>query len=183
MFFLSLTMIKTIMLKDVQQQQKQKSAFNSASYSSKNMNEHEKNHLFEDEEIRIIGTSPAISRVFSPIDRNIEIPQTHHFSERKPDNNWKSCGKHDSSYYQPQPATYNQRPQYHNDRRTQQYTSRNDFCKEKVGKHGNIHSGITTPEKNPHITLGNDSYARKKTPTDSSVTYLRTETISMQKNH
>ena len=96
------------MFKYVQLQQQQKSAFNSASYSYKNIHEHGKKLPFEDEEIRIIGNRPETSRTFSLIDRNIEITQTHHFSERKPDHNWQSCGQHYSSYHQPQPATHNQ---------------------------------------------------------------------------
>ena len=76
------------MIKDSQLQQQQKIAFKSASYSSKNKNYHEKKSPFEDEEIRIIGTRPAISRMFSPIGRNIEIPQTHRFSEIQTDHNW-----------------------------------------------------------------------------------------------
>ena len=48
----------------------------------------------------------------------MEIPQTHNFSERKPDHNWKSHVPHDESYYQQQPATYNQRQQYLHDIRT-----------------------------------------------------------------
>ena len=55
----------------------------------------------EDEEIIVIGTRPAISRMFSPICRNMEIPQTHRFSERKLDHNWQFYGQHYSSYYQP----------------------------------------------------------------------------------
>ena len=55
-----------------------------------------------------------------------------------------------------------------------------------MGKHGNINSGIPTPDKNkiPIIPLGNDSYSIKKNPTDSSDNSFRTETISMHlKNH
>ena len=55
----------------------------------------------EDDEIKIIGTRPEISRKFSPIVINVEIPQTHRFSERKSYRNFQSCGKHDSSYYHP----------------------------------------------------------------------------------
>ena len=102
-------MIKTIMFKDVQlQQQQQNISLNSASYSYKNINEHGKKLPVEDEYIRFIGARPAISRNFSPIGRNIEITQTHRFSERKPDCDCQSYGQNDSSYYQPQPATYNQ---------------------------------------------------------------------------
>ena len=50
---------------------------------------------FYDEDIIIICTRPAISNTFSPIDRNIEIPQTHRFRERKPDHNCKSGENND----------------------------------------------------------------------------------------
>ena len=78
------TFTKTIIFKDVQQQQQQqqKIAFNSASYSPKKIIEHDKISPVEDKEIKIIGTRPEISRTFSPIVINIEIPQTHHFIER-----------------------------------------------------------------------------------------------------
>ena len=89
-----------------------------------------------------------------PIGINIEIPQTHCFSEKK-DHNWKSRGQHDSSYYQPQPATYNQHQHYHQDRRTQQSCSNNYYDREKVGKHGNIHSVIPITEKKiTHFSIG-----------------------------
>ena len=48
----------------------------------------------------------------------MEITQTHHFSERKPDNNWKLHVPHDALYYQQQSDTYNQHQQYINDVRT-----------------------------------------------------------------
>ena len=95
---------------------------------------------------------PEISTSFSPIVTNIVIPQTHHFIERKQDHNWQYCGQHisdtDSSYYQTQPTTYNQRQHYCENRRTQQAHSNNYYDREKVGKHGNIHSGIPASEKN-----------------------------------
>ena len=59
----------------------------------------------EDEYIRIIGTTPETSTSFSPIGRNIVIPQANCFSKIKPVNNWQYFGQHNSSYYQPQPAT------------------------------------------------------------------------------
>ena len=59
----------------------------------------------EDEEIRIIGTTPVISTSFSIICINIVIPQTHRSSEIKQNQNWQYHGQHNSSYYQPQPAT------------------------------------------------------------------------------
>ena len=64
------------------------------------------------------------------------------------------------------------------DRRTQQACSKNDYDRDKVGKHGNIHSGIPTPDKIkvPNISLRNNSYARKKNPTESYLNHLRTET-------
>ena len=83
------------MFKDVQPKHQQKSSFNSATYSSKTSNEHVKKSPVEYEDIIIIITSPAISRKFSPIGRNIEIPQRHPLSERKPDHNFKSHGQHD----------------------------------------------------------------------------------------
>ena len=86
------------MIKDFQLQQQNKSLFNSASYSSKEINENKKTSV-EDKKIKIIGTMPAISRSFSPIVKNIEIPQTHRFSEGKQDHNFQYRGQHDSSYY------------------------------------------------------------------------------------
>ena len=49
---------------------------------------------------------PSISRTFSPIVINIEITQTHGFSETKIDHNCQYHVQHDSLYYQPQPDTY-----------------------------------------------------------------------------
>ena len=95
------------------------------------MNKHGKKSPSEDEDIKSIVTRPSISRNFSPIGRNIEIPQIYRFSERKPYNYWKSRGQNDLSYYQPQPANYNQCQQYPHYRRTQQSTSRNDYDREK----------------------------------------------------
>ena len=44
-----------------------------------------------------------------------------------------------------------------------------------MGKYGNIHSAIPTPEKKvPIISLGNSSYAIKENPTDSSLDSVRT---------
>ena len=60
------------------------------------------------------------------------MPQTHRFSGRKIDHNCKSIGQHDSSYYQPQPGTYNQRQQYRHDRIIQQNPSINLYEREKV---------------------------------------------------
>ena len=74
--------------------------------------------------------------------RNIEIPQTYLFSERKPDYNCQSRGKHDSSYYQPTPANYNQNQQYFHDRKTKQTPSVTDYDRDKVENCGNIHSEI-----------------------------------------
>ena len=90
----------------------------------------------------MIGTTPEISTSFSPTVRNIVIPQTNCFSERKPVHDWQYFGKRISSYYQPepdtdslyypqQPAKYNQRQQYCQDRRTQQACSKNDYDREK----------------------------------------------------
>ena len=105
-FFFHCQLSKTIMFKDFQLQQEQKSVINSASYSFKNITEHGKKSPVEDEEI-IISTRPAIGRSLSPIGRNIYISQTNRFIERKSGFNWQSRGQHDSSYYQPQPDTYN----------------------------------------------------------------------------
>ena len=87
----------------------------------------------------------------------------------------------DSSYYQPQPATYNQRQQYCQDIMIQQARSKNYYNREKVGNHGNIHSRIPTPEKVPIIPLGKSYYARKKDPTDSSTNSLKTATSRIHK--
>ena len=126
-----------------------KKSFNSESYSYKNINEHRNKSPVEDEEIRIIGTNPAISTSFSPIGKNIVIPQTNRFIERKTDHNRQYCVKPNSSYYQTKPATYllydqpqpakcNQRQNYCQDRITQQAFYKNDYDRDKVGKHDNI---------------------------------------------
>ena len=189
--FSSFSIIKTIMFKYVQlQQQQQKRSFNIVSYYSKKINEHGKKIAVKEEDIIIISTTPEISTIFSPIGRNVSIPQTHHFSERKKDHNWKSCGQHnssdyqpqpttDSSYYQPKLASYSQRQQYCQDRIIQQDRSKNGYDRDKMGKHGNIHSGIPTPDQKqlPIISLRNNSYARKKNPTDSSLPYFITQMI------
>ena len=69
-----------------------KMSFNSASYSSKTMNENGNKSPVEDEDIIIIDTTPAISTSFSTIGRNIVIPQTHYFSEIKKYYNWQYGG-------------------------------------------------------------------------------------------
>ena len=97
--------------------------------------------------------------------------QTRPFSEIKADRNWQSRGQHDCSYYQPKPATYKQSQQYYHDIITQKAPPRNDYDRAKVRKYGNINSGITTPDKKiTFIPLGNNYYARKKDPPDSSAT-------------
>ena len=54
------------------------------------------------------------------------------------------------------------------------------LTEKKMVKHGNIHSGVLTPDKKiPIIPLGNNYYAIKKNPTDSSLVSLRTETRKM----
>ena len=68
-------------------------------------------------------------------------------TKNKTYNNWQSRGQHDSSYYQPQPTTCNQRQQYHHYRITQQAPFINDYDKGKVVKHGNINIGIPTLDK------------------------------------
>ena len=79
-------------------------------------------------------------------------------------------------YYQPQPANYNQRQQYHHDRTTQQAPYITDYDKEDVEKCGVTHSGIPSPEikQLPIIPLGGVPYYRKKTPTVSSGDSLKT---------
>ena len=57
--------------------------FNNASNSSKNITQHGKNSHVEDEEMKIIGMRPVISKTFSPIDINEAFPQKKRFSERK----------------------------------------------------------------------------------------------------
>ena len=143
-----------------------KSSFKSASYSSKNINQHGNKSAFEDEDIIIIGTTPSISTSFSPIDINIVIPKTSHFNEIKTDYNCQYLGQHNSLYYQPQTATdlsyfqpqpdkYTQRQQYCQDRITQQDCYINDYDSDKVGKRGNVHSGIPTSEKkSTHYSIG-----------------------------
>ena len=60
-----------------------------------------------------------------------------------------------SSCYQPQPTKYNQCKQYIQGRITRQACSKNYYDIDKVGKHGNIHSGIPTPDKtNTHYSIG-----------------------------
>ena len=86
----------------------------------------------------MIGTNSAISTRFSPIVINIVIPQTNIFGERKTDHNWKSHGQHNSSYYQPKPAKYNQLQQCCGDKGTQQACFKNYYDRNKVVKHGNI---------------------------------------------
>ena len=49
--------------------------------------------------------------------------------------------------YQPKPAIYNQHQHSRHDKRAKQTPSRNDYIWDKVGKYGNIHSGIPTPDK------------------------------------
>ena len=47
--------------------------------SDKNINDRGNKSPVEDEEIIIIGTTPAISTSFSPIGRNIVVPQANRF--------------------------------------------------------------------------------------------------------
>ena len=53
--------------------------------------------------LQIVVTTPETITSFSPIGRNLVIPQTNSCSERKPVHNWKYFGEHNSSYFQPQP--------------------------------------------------------------------------------
>ena len=74
-------------------------------------------------------------------------------------------------YYQPQPTKYNYRQNYFQDRRIQQACSKNEYDIKKIRKHGNIHSGIPTPDKNVLIIpLGNNYYEIKKNQRDFSLT-------------
>ena len=101
MFFFHCQSSKKLCLRVSNYNNNKKSSFNGASYSSKNIYEHGNKSPVEGEEIRIIGTVPEIRTKFSPIGRNIVIPQTHCFIERKKYHNWKSRVQHNSSYYQP----------------------------------------------------------------------------------
>ena len=60
---------------------------------------------------------------------------------------------------------------------------KNDYDRDKGGEHVMIHSGIPIPKKHkrPIISLENDYYSRKKPPTDSSSSLLRTGTRRMKK--
>ena len=119
--------------------------------------------------IKIIDIRPEISRFFSPIGRNIEFPQAHCFSERKPERNWQYrevssstndyLRQHDTSYYQPQPAICNQRQRYRHDRTKQQAPFITDYDREKW-KNVVFHSGISSPDikQSPIIPLGNEPY-------------------------
>ena len=133
-------------------------SFNSESHTSKDITEHGNYSPVEDEDIIFIGTTPEISVIVSPIGKNIVIPQTNRFSERKSDHNRQPPRQHNSfyhqpksapysSYYQPQPAKYNQRQQYFQNRKTQQAYHKNDYNRDKVKKNGDIHSDIPTTEK------------------------------------
>ena len=108
-------------------------SFNSASYSPKNINVDGNKSPVEDEEIIIIGTTPVISTIISPIRITIVIPQKIVLVEEKIYHNWQSPSygqsqfATDSSYYQPQPAKYNQRQQYLQDIITQQAHFKNDY--------------------------------------------------------
>ena len=105
MFFFHYQLSKQLCLRITNYNDNNRIGFNSASYYSKNITEHGKKSLFEDEEIKIIGTRQSISRKFPSIGRNINFSQTQWFSERKPDHDWQYHGQHDSSYYQLQPPT------------------------------------------------------------------------------
>ena len=97
-----MSIIKAFIFKDVQQQQQQQKIHLKVYHSHpKILTITAKNHLLK---IRVIGARPAISTDFLPIGRDIEIPQTHSFIERKQYHNWKSSIKHGSSYYHPKPA-------------------------------------------------------------------------------
>ena len=59
-----MSIIKASCLRMFNYNNNKKFSFNCASYSSKNINRHEKVSPVEDEDIRIIGTIPATSRSF-----------------------------------------------------------------------------------------------------------------------
>ena len=71
-----------------------KSAWNSSSNPSKNINKHGKQSYLEEDSVIIIGIRPEISSHMSPIGQNIVIPKTNRFSEKRPDHNWKYRGQH-----------------------------------------------------------------------------------------
>ena len=73
-----------------------KNKFNSAPYSSKNLNKHGNKPPIEDENIIIIGATLAIGTTFLLFSINLEIIQTHRFSEIKKDHSWKYCGQNNS---------------------------------------------------------------------------------------
>ena len=100
-----------------------------------------------------------------------------------PHHNWQSCRQLNSSYYRPQNAIKNHCQQYRRDKKIQQASSKSYYNRNKEGSRGMIHSVIHTSEKHktPIITLENDYYSRKKPPTDSSSTFLRTETRRTKK--
>ena len=139
----------------------------------------------------MIGIMPEISRDFSSIGRNIEFAQAQFFNESKTERNCNYCevssstndyrGQHDTSCYQAQPASYNQRPHYLHYRTTQQAPYRTYYYREKVGKCGIIHSGIPSPyiKQLPNIPLVNILYYRREKPTVSSGTSLKIETSMM----
>ena len=119
----------------------------------------------EDDCVKIIGTRPPISCNVSPIGQNIVIPNTNRFSEKRPDHNRQTCGQHDSSYYQPQPAVQNHCQQHFNNRRIKQAYYKNDYDRDKGVAHVMINSGIPTLERksNTHYSIGKGFLFKKKT--------------------
>ena len=101
-----------------------RSAWNSSSNPSKNIDENGKQSSLEEYYVRIIGTRLPISSHVSPTGQNIVFPKTYRFSKKRPDHNWKSCGQHDYSYYQPQPYIQNHSQHYRYHRRIQQASSK-----------------------------------------------------------
>ena len=144
-----------------------KSSWNSSSNPSKNIDQHVKQLFLEEDSVIIIVTRPPISSHVSPIGQHIVISKKN-VLVKKPDHNWKYCGKQHYSYYQPQLAIHNHLQQYRHYRIIQQYPSKNDYDREKGGAHGIIHSGIPTPEKHatPIIPQENGYYSRDKPPDD-----------------
>ena len=154
----------------------------------KNINEHGNKPPVEDEEIRIIGTTPEISTSFSPIGRNIVIPQTHHLVKENRiiignlvDNITNLIINHSLL---PIHCIIN-----HNLLLTTNVNSiirieeQNKLVPKMImieKKWGDMEIFIVEylhlTKKVPIIQLGNNYYTIEKNPNNSSLTYLRTET-------
>ena len=118
-----------------------KYGFNNKSYSSKNITQHGKKLPVQDEEVKIIGIKPEISRNVSAIGRNIEFRKAQPYSDKETWINWQClevsspnidyCGQYYTSYYQLQPDSYNQCQHYCHHITTQQAPYITDYDKEK----------------------------------------------------